>query len=162
MALELAERAPGQPVYVATAQALDDEMQERIARHRAERSESWRTCEAPLALADVIRRETAPDRIVVVDCLTLWLSNALLAGEDMEHGTRELVRAVNEAAGPLILVSNEVGQGIVPETPLGRVFRDAQGRLNQHVAATCDAVVFMAAGCPLLLKPAPALRLQLQ
>ncbi|MFC4173030.1 bifunctional adenosylcobinamide kinase/adenosylcobinamide-phosphate guanylyltransferase [Microvirga sp. GCM10011540] len=162
LAQDLAETAFGQRVYVATAQGLDDEMRERIARHRSERDDSWTTREAPLALAEAIRRETAPERVVLVDCLTLWLSNVLLAGANVEQGTHDLVRAVAEAAGPLVLVSNEVGHGLVPETPLGRAFRDAQGRLNQRMAATCDAVVFMAAGCPLLLKPAPPLRLTLR
>ena len=105
---------------------------------------------------------TAPGKAVLVDCLTLWLSNIILADRNPEPETERLVRSIREARGPLILVSNEVGRGIVPSTPLGRSFRDAQGRLNQRVAEACDAVVFVAAGCPILLKPAPALQLQLE
>ncbi|RDI57358.1 bifunctional adenosylcobinamide kinase/adenosylcobinamide-phosphate guanylyltransferase [Microvirga subterranea] len=157
----LAEGSFGQWIYVATAQALDDEMRERIGHHKAERSGHWQTCEAPIALPEAVRRETGPGRIVLVDCLTLWLSNILLDGRDPADATTELVLAIREAAGPLVIVSNEVGHGIVPATPLGRAFRDAQGRLNQSVAEVCEAVVFVAAGCPILLKPAPPLGLTL-
>lgn len=149
-------------IYIATAQGFDDEMRERIAHHRAQRDPSWETREAPLELAQAIRASTAPDRVVLVDCLTLWLSNILLAERDPANALDDLLHAVGEAHGPLILVSNEVGQGIVPSTPLGRAFRDEQGRLNQRMAETCDAVVFVAAGCPILLKPAPALSLTLR
>jgi adenosylcobinamide kinase/adenosylcobinamide-phosphate guanylyltransferase len=158
----LVEAAPGERIYVATAQALDEEMHLRIERHRAERAGPWTTCEAPLALAEAIRRETGPGRVVLVECLTLWLSNVLLADRDPEGATQELIEAASAAAGPLVLVSNEVGHGIVPATPLGRAFRDAQGRLNQAAAEACDAVIFVAAGCPVLLKPAPPLRLTLE
>ncbi len=155
----LVEGSTGRWIYVATAQALDDEMHERIGHHQAERSGLWQTCEAPIALAEAVRRETGPGRTVLVDCLTLWLSNILLAGRDLADATAELVLAIREASGPLVIVSNEVGYGIVPATPLGRAFRDAQGRLNQSVAEVCEAVVFVAAGCPILLKPAPPLGL---
>lgn len=155
----LVEGASGQWINIATAQGLDDEMRERIDRHQAGRSDHWHTCEAPMALPAAIRRETGPGRTVLVDCLTLWLSNILLDGRDPADATEELVLAIREATGPLVIVSNEVGHGIVPATPLGRVFRDAQGRLNQSVAEVCEAVVFVAAGCPILLKPAPSLGL---
>jgi adenosylcobinamide kinase/adenosylcobinamide-phosphate guanylyltransferase len=157
IAQAIAEANEGRKVYVATAQAFDDEMRDRIHRHRADRDARWRTREAPLDLAAAIAAETAPGRVVLVDCLTLWLSNALLAERDLTAATQALGEAVAAARGPLILVSNEVGHGIVPDTPLGRVFRDAQGRLNQEMAALCERVVFVAAGCPVLLKPAPAL-----
>jgi adenosylcobinamide kinase/adenosylcobinamide-phosphate guanylyltransferase len=160
-ALALAAASGLSRVFVATAQAHDDEMRERIARHQAEREGAWRMREAPLDLAAVIREETAPDRVVLVDCLTLWLSNAMLGERPVAQDGAALARAVAEAHGPLILVSNEVGHGIVPATPLGRAFRDAQGRLNQDIAAVCDAVIFVAAGCATLLKPAPALDLTL-
>ncbi|WP_230532272.1 bifunctional adenosylcobinamide kinase/adenosylcobinamide-phosphate guanylyltransferase [Microvirga roseola] len=160
-AKQLAETAAPARLYIATAQAFDEEMRERIAHHRAERDGSWQTLEAPLELAGIIRETTSPERVVLVDCLTLWLSNLLLAERDAEREADGLVQAVREAAGPLILVSNEVGQGIVPATPLGRRFRDEQGRLNQRLAEACDAVVFVAAGCPVLLKPAPPLQLAL-
>jgi adenosylcobinamide kinase/adenosylcobinamide-phosphate guanylyltransferase len=159
---QLAADAPSlSRIYIATAQGFDDEMRERIAHHRSQRDPSWETLEAPLELAQAIRASTAPDRVVLVDCLTLWLSNVLLAERDAAHDIRLVLQAVTEAAGPLILVSNEVGQGIVPATPLGRSFRDEQGRLNQRLAEICDAVVFVAAGCPVLLKPSPPLNVAL-
>ncbi|MGO4523919.1 bifunctional adenosylcobinamide kinase/adenosylcobinamide-phosphate guanylyltransferase [Microvirga sp. 2MCAF35] len=161
-ALRLAESASTERIYIATAQAYDEEMRERIAQHRAERDGSWRTVDAPLDLVDVVQGETAPGRAVLVDCLTLWLSNIVLAERDPPHEADRLIQAVRDAGGPLILVSNEVGQGIVPATPLGRRFRDEQGRLNQRIAEACDAVVFVAAGCPILLKPNPPLQLRLE
>jgi adenosylcobinamide kinase/adenosylcobinamide-phosphate guanylyltransferase len=160
-ALQLAEQASLQRIYVATAQAFDDEMRERIALHRLERDRSWQTVDAPFELPQAIQAQTAPNKAVLVDCLTLWLSNIVLAERDPPHETGRLIQAVRDARGPLILVSNEVGQGIVPSTPLGRSFRDEQGRLNQKIAEACDAVVFVAAGCPILLKPASQLDLKL-
>ncbi|MDF2687969.1 MAG: bifunctional adenosylcobinamide kinase/adenosylcobinamide-phosphate guanylyltransferase [Microvirga sp.] len=160
-ALQLAEQASLQRIYVATAQAFDDEMRERIALHRLERDRSWQTVDAPFELPQAIQAQTDPDKAVLVDCLTLWLSNIVLAERDPPHETDRLIQAVRDARGPLILVSNEVGQGIVPSTPLGRSFRDEQGRLNQKIAEACDAVVFVAAGCPILLKPASPLDLKL-
>ncbi len=160
-AQQLAESASLQRTYIATAQAYDDEMHARIVQHQGERDQSWRTVDAPLELAHAITDQTGPGKAVLVDCLTLWLSNMLLAERDLTHEADRLVEAVQAAQGPLILVSNEVGHGIVPATPLGRTFRDEQGRLNQRVAEACDAVVFVAAGCPILLKPVPALHLTL-
>jgi adenosylcobinamide kinase/adenosylcobinamide-phosphate guanylyltransferase len=150
-ALGLAEAIGPARVLVATAEAGDAEMAERIARHRAERGPGWRVVEAPLELAaalDGIR----PADVAVVDCLTLWLSNLLLAGRDPEREADALLAALARAPRPVVLVSNEVGLGLVPETPLGRAFRDAQGRLNQRVAAAVDAVDFIAAGIALALK----------
>ncbi len=161
IALQLAEQSSSQRIYVATAQAFDDEMRERIALHRLERDRSWRTVDSPLELSRAIQEQTGPGKAVLVDCLTLWLSNIVLAERDPTHESDRLMHTVRETQGPLILVSNEVGQGIVPSTPLGRSFRDEQGRLNQRIAEACDAVVFVAAGCPLLLKPAPRLDLRL-
>ena len=144
---------PGELVYVATAEALDAEMTERIARHRAERGPHWRTVEAPQDLADVIRRECAPGRVVLVDCLTLWLSNVMLSGQDVAGASRELLAAMaGQGGGTLLLVSNEVGMGIVPETALGRRFRDEAGRLNQAVAAAADEVLLVAAGLAIQMK----------
>jgi len=137
-------------------------MGERIARHRTERDGSWQTVDAPLELAEAVQAQTASGKAVLVDCLTLWLSNIVLAERDPVQETQRLVQAVREARGPLVLVSNEVGQGIVPSTPLGRAFRDEQGRLNQGIAEACDAVVFVAAGCPILLKPTSPLQLRLE
>ena len=145
------------PVYVATAQAFDDEMAERIAQHKADRGPGWRTVDAPRDLAETIGRETAPDHIVLVDCLTLWLTNVMLADETDHVAPRragdDLVASIAAARGPLVLVSNETGLGIVPENALARRFRDAQGRLNQAVAEQVAQVVFLAAGLPLVLKP---------
>jgi adenosylcobinamide kinase/adenosylcobinamide-phosphate guanylyltransferase len=139
-------------VYLATGSAGDAEMGERIARHRAQRGDGWRTVEEPIAVVDVIAREASAHRALLVDCLTLWLSNVMHAERDAESAARDLAMALANAGGPVVLVSNEVGLGLVPETPLGRRFRDAQGRLNQAVAAVVPNVVFVAAGLPLWLK----------
>ena len=138
--------------YCATAQAGDAEMARRIAVHRARRGPFWHTVEAPLALSPVITSETTSERPLLIDCLTLWLSNLLLAGKSVDEETAALCAALRLAAGPVVLVANEVGMGLVPETPLGRRFRDAAGCLNQEVAALSDRVVFVAAGLPLMLK----------
>lgn len=139
-------------VYVATAQAFDDEMRQRIAEHRARRDDAWRTVDASRDLAAALNAETGPNRAVLVDCLTLWLSNALLADADVEHEADVLLEALPRARGPVVLVSNEVGYGIVPDNALARAFRDHQGRLNQRVAAIADRVTLVAAGLPLDLK----------
>ncbi|WP_112663829.1 bifunctional adenosylcobinamide kinase/adenosylcobinamide-phosphate guanylyltransferase [Microvirga flavescens] len=161
IAQELAEKSGLELLYVATAQAWDDEMRERIAHHRTTRDERWSTHEEPLHLADALRLQTRASRVVLVDCLTLWLSNVMLAAHDLDAVLSDLEAAVTAASGPLILVSNEVGQGIVPDTELGRTFRDAQGRLNQRMAALCETVILAAAGCPLVIKPTPALNVPL-
>ena len=141
-------------LYVATATAWDDEMRTRIERHRADRAGAgWRTIEEPLALVDRLRHEAAPARILLVDCLTLWLTNIMLEGRDPEVEAGALAGALPELAGAVIFVSNEVGWGIVPESALGRAFRDAQGRLNQMLAQRCRRVVLVVAGLPLDLKP---------
>lgn len=140
-------------VYVATAEARDAEMAARIARHQRDRGPDWRTVEAPLDLAGCIRREAAAGRVLLVDCLTLWLSNLLLAGRDADAATAELLAAAKAAPGQLIFVSNEVGWGIVPDNALARRFRDAAGRLNQQVAASADEVQLVVAGLPLALRP---------
>lgn len=160
-ALELAETASVARVLIATAQAFDDEMRERIEHHRAERDLSWKTVEAPLDLAAAIRANAGSNSIVLVDCLTLWLSNLLMNERDPSQEVNVLIDALKNITGPVVLVSNDVGQGIVPTTNLGRSFRDHQGRLNQCIAEVCDAVVFVAAGCPFLLKPAPPLNISL-
>ncbi|WP_334175605.1 bifunctional adenosylcobinamide kinase/adenosylcobinamide-phosphate guanylyltransferase [Pseudoxanthobacter sp.] len=153
---ELSRRSGRERVYLATAEAGDDEMARRIARHRADRGAGWHTVEAPLALAQAIAAEARPGRVVLVDCLTLWLSNLMMAERDIAAESAGLVAVLAGAAAPVILVSNEIGLGLVPQTPLGRRFRDAQGRLNQAVAAAASDVIFVAAGQPLRLKPAPA------
>jgi adenosyl cobinamide kinase/adenosyl cobinamide phosphate guanylyltransferase len=137
-------------VYIATAQAFDDEMRIRIAEHQARRNGGWRTIEAPTDLADAIVREAA--RPVLVDCLTLWLTNLMLGSHDIPAATSALEAALDRRRQPTVLVSNEVGLGIVPQTPLGRSFRDEAGRLNQRMAARADRVLFMIAGLPVTLK----------
>ena len=139
-------------IYIATGEAGDAEMAARIAHHRAHRGEFWRTIEEPLDLAAAILAHADPARPALVDCLTLWVANLLGAGRIVEHESEALLGALRDARGPLVLVSNEVGLGLVPETPLGRTFRDEAGRLNQAVAALADRVVFIAAGLPLVLK----------
>ncbi|WP_213741463.1 bifunctional adenosylcobinamide kinase/adenosylcobinamide-phosphate guanylyltransferase [Bradyrhizobium sp. dw_411] len=139
-------------IYLATATAGDDEMKARVAQHRAQRGDGWVTVEEPLALVDALTREATRGRAVLVDCLTLWLSNLMMAERDPEVEARRLTRFLGVAKYPVVFVSNEVGLGLVPETPLGRRFRDAQGRLNQLVAACVPNVVFIAAGLPLWLK----------
>ncbi len=142
-------------VYLATGAAGDEEMRARIDRHRARRGENWRTIEEPLAIIDALAREAAPHRAILIDCLTLWLSNLMHANRDSEREIQRLAAALRAATSPIVLVSNEVGLGIVPETPLGRRFRDAQGRLNQAIAATAGNVALIVAGLPLWLKRPP-------
>lgn len=141
---------PAPWLYVATAEALDDEMAERIAHHRARRDEGWTTVDAPRDLASALR--SAPASAILIDCLTLWLTNVMLGGGDVAREQEALLDALAQADVPVVAVSNEVGLGIVPENALARAFRDAQGRLNAAVAERADRVVFMAAGLALTLK----------
>ena len=143
-------------VYLATAQAGDAEMAERIARHRAARPGDWGLVEEPLALAAALCVHAAPNRCLLVDCLTLGLSNLLAAGDNTLTAETQALRTVLPALpGHLLLVSNEVGQGIVPTNPLARRFRDETGLLHQTVADCCDRVSFVIAGLPLTLKDCP-------
>ena len=145
-------QTPGPWHYLATGQGLDDEMAARISRHRTDRATGWITTEEPLALADALGRIATGPAPVLVDCLTLWLSNLMLDGKDPEAETVGLLRALADLKAPIVLVANEVGLGIVPDNALARAFRDAAGRLNQRIAARADRVVFVAAGLPLVLK----------
>jgi adenosylcobinamide kinase/adenosylcobinamide-phosphate guanylyltransferase len=145
-------RLRGMPlIYVATAEARDTEMAERIARHRADRGAGWTTIEAPLDLAGALAAMPAGEA-VLVDCATLWLSNHLLAGHDLDAEADRLMAALAAAAGPATVVTNETGWGIVPDNALARTFRDAQGRLNQRLAAQADLVLGVMAGLPFALK----------
>lgn len=139
-------------IYVATASAHDDEMRERIAAHQLRRDSRWSTVDAPVELAAAVRELGARGQGVLIDCFTLWLSNVMLAGRDVRQEIDLLVDALADASGPIVAVSNEVGLGIVPDNALARAFRDAQGRLNENIAAMADQVVFIAAGLPLVLK----------
>ena len=140
-------------VYLAVATAGDGEMAARIAEHRGYRENRWRTVEEPLDIAAVIARDSTAGTAVLVECLTLWLSNLMGAERAIEAETDRLVEALKRAAGPVVLVSNEVGGGIVPDNALARRYADALGTLNQRIAATVDRVVLVAAGQPLVLKP---------
>ena len=150
--------APRRAVYIATAQAGDMEMATRIMAHRARRGGTWTTVEEPLKLGEAVQGSAQRGEPMLVDCLTLWLSNLMQAGADLDHTVDQLVHSLDGLAPPVVFVSNEVGLGIVPETPLGRAFRDAQGRLNMRMAERADRVVLMTAGLPLTLKDRPAPR----
>ncbi|WP_165187015.1 bifunctional adenosylcobinamide kinase/adenosylcobinamide-phosphate guanylyltransferase [Caulobacter soli] len=147
----LAARNGGRLVMIATAQAFDAEMVERIARHRQDRDGAWTTLEAPLDIAGALRELGSSD-VVVVDCLTLWVSNLMLDERDVAAAAAELVAAVERFEGALWLVSNEVGFGIVPDNALARRFRDEAGRLHQALAQVADAVTLVVAGLTLSLK----------
>lgn len=153
---------PRAAVYIATAPATsepgDVEMATRIVAHRARRGPHWTTIEEPIKLAQALANAGALGAPVLVDCLTLWLANLMQARADLDDATDELLRALEGFGSPVVFVSNEVGLGIVPDTPLGRTFRDAQGRLNMCLAERADRVVLMTAGLPLLLKDRPAPR----
>jgi adenosylcobinamide kinase/adenosylcobinamide-phosphate guanylyltransferase len=144
---------PAPWIYLATAQALDAEMAARIGAHQARRGAGWTTIEAPRDLAGAIAAQGAMP--ILVDCLTLWLSNLLLAHADCDAEIGRLEQVLGEAAAQVVVVSNEVGLGIVPDNALARRFRDLQGLLNQRIAARADRVVLMVAGLPLTLKGSP-------
>jgi adenosylcobinamide kinase/adenosylcobinamide-phosphate guanylyltransferase len=138
-------------VYIATAEARDPEMAERIAAHRSRRAAAWHTVEAPHDLAGALSAVSS-NAPALVDCLTLWLSNRLLAKAALDAEIDRLERALDDRAGPVVLVANEVGGGIVPDNALARRFRDLQGALNQRLAARAGRVVLMVAGLPLIVK----------
>jgi adenosylcobinamide kinase/adenosylcobinamide-phosphate guanylyltransferase len=150
----LAMATPPPWVYVATAQPLDDEMTERIAAHKAARSDGWSTVEEPIELSRAVIEAPASSP-VVVDCITLWVSNMMLAGHDVDDAVAGFIKCLDERSAPTIVVSNEVGAGLVPETPLGRAFRDQAGIVNQHLAVSAHQVLFMVAGLAMPLKALP-------
>lgn len=154
-ALKLLEQQPGELLFVATAEAGDHEMEQRIDRHRQERGERWRTLEEPLRLAERLPEAAAGAAGVLIDCITIWLANLLFSGASMqtiEAQVDELIRCCRALQLPVYLVSNEVGSGIVPDNQLSREFRDLAGFVNQRLAAAADQAFLLAAGLPLQLK----------
>ena len=151
----LAHDSREQCVYVATAERMDDEMAARIETHRARRGTDWRTVEAPSELAEAIRRESTPRACLLVDCLTVWLGNLVHRGHDVDTAREALLESLATVPGPVVLVANEVGLGIVPDNAMARAFRDHAGRLNQAVAAVAGRVYFVVAGIPMTMKGAP-------
>ncbi|MEL4375761.1 bifunctional adenosylcobinamide kinase/adenosylcobinamide-phosphate guanylyltransferase [Brucella cytisi] len=149
---KMVESSGLQPLYLATGRAFDKEMENRIAIHRDRRGSEWQTVEEPLDLVGALTLNAAADRFVLVDCLTLWLTNLMMAERDIATETASLVAMLPNLAGPVVFVSNEVGLGIVPENRMAREFRDHAGFLHQAVAAIADEVYFMAAGLPLRMK----------
>jgi adenosylcobinamide kinase/adenosylcobinamide-phosphate guanylyltransferase len=161
LALARAQASGLKVVFIATATASDAEMRERISRHIADRPPHWTTIESPARLAQSLSAAARPDSFVIVDCLTLWIANVLFpeahatstpSESEWEVERREFFDALPQLGGDAVFVSNEVGLGIVPDSAVGRRFRDEQGRLNQQLAAICDRVTFVAAGLPLTLK----------
>ncbi|SNS79711.1 MULTISPECIES: bifunctional adenosylcobinamide kinase/adenosylcobinamide-phosphate guanylyltransferase [unclassified Azospirillum] len=151
MAERLVTGLPGPWTYIATAQAFDEEMRQRIRQHQADRVPGWQTLEEPMDLAGALASSAAAGP-VLVDCLTLWLTNLMLAGRDIPAERARLLALLPTLPAPVVLVGNEVGLGIVPENKLARQFRDHAGRLHQDIARIADRVLFMAAGLPLALK----------
>lgn len=160
LALSRAHESNKQIVFIATASPADDEMRERIAKHRSERPGAWQTIEVETDLAGAILRVAQPNALLIVDCLTVWLANVLFDARAeyftneslLEQRRAELLEAASRLTCDAIFVSNEVGSGLVPESAVGRRFRDEQGRLNQQLAALCERVTLVAAGLPLTLK----------
>ncbi|MEM6306902.1 MAG: bifunctional adenosylcobinamide kinase/adenosylcobinamide-phosphate guanylyltransferase [Pseudomonadota bacterium] len=137
--------------YIATSQAWDDEMRAKIVAHQAQRGPDWTTIEEPIDLTGAIA-QVPQGHVCLVDCLTLWLTNIMLADHDIPHATDRLCTGIHEHPGPIIIVSNEVGQGITPDNKMAREFVNIQGRTNQRMAQICDGVVFVTAGIPQVLK----------
>jgi adenosylcobinamide kinase / adenosylcobinamide-phosphate guanylyltransferase len=156
---ELAARHGGAIAVIATGTAGDEEMAARIAAHRARRPKHWRVVEEPFRLGGALLEAARPGSLVIVDCLTLWLTNILMKSDPtlLDRESDALLAAVQSAAGSVILVSNEVGSGIIPINELARRFTDATGLLHQRLAQICDRVVLMVAGLPLMVKPSPGI-----
>lgn len=153
LAQQRATESTSNVVFIATAQPVDDEMIQRIARHRKERPNTWKLVEEPLNLAAVLRKHTTPNSLLLVDCLTLWFSNLLVAGDDcLQREKAALLDVLPGLPGDVILVSNEVGQGIVPIHETSRYFRDEMGFLHQKLAQICERVTLVVAGLPMVLK----------
>ena len=153
---QLVMASPAPWIYVATAEPFDDEMRARIAEHRGRRGQDWQTVDAPTDLAGAIE-DAAKDRIVLVDCLTLWINNLMFRKINIDTAIENLEAALAAREAPTVLVSNEVGFGIVPDNAEARRFRDLQGQLNQRIAAMAGQVVLMVAGLPMLVKGEPGI-----
>ena len=155
-ALELAEKISGSKrIFIATCMPFDDEMKQRIERHKRERDKSWKTVEAPVELSAAINENSREGDVIIIDCLTLWINNLLMEIENpdvINQCIHKLILAIKEAKCPIILISNEVGAGIVPENKLARKFRDIAGFTNQKVAECADSVIWMIAGIPVSIK----------
>ena len=146
------EAASAARLYLATGQAWDDEMRARIATHKDRRGSGWETVEAPVELTEALAENARADRPVLVDCLTLWVTNLMLGEHDIDAAFEGLAKALPGLRGPVVFVSNEVGLGIVPDNGMARAFRDHAGRLHQSIAGLADEVYFVAAGLPLKMK----------
>ncbi|MEW5908450.1 MAG: bifunctional adenosylcobinamide kinase/adenosylcobinamide-phosphate guanylyltransferase [Thermodesulfobacteriota bacterium] len=155
-ALDLAEGYPGnEKLFIATCIPRDIEMKERVARHQRERNPLWKTLEIPIQIADAVLEKSPTATLILIDCLTLWVSNLIFEIKDEKaiyEAVRKMVESLSRSSCPVILVSNEVGCGIVPENPLARLFRDISGRVNQQVAGVCSKVFWMTAGIPVPVK----------
>jgi adenosylcobinamide kinase/adenosylcobinamide-phosphate guanylyltransferase len=154
-ALHLAEQIPGQKIFIATCTPQDKEMEQRVLRHRQKRSSAWKTLEVPLLIPETINKHSLKRNVILIDCLTLWINNLIMDDEDptkIDTQIRNLIRSIEKVECPVILVSNEVGTGIVPENRLARLFRDITGLANQKVAACVDRVIWMVAGIPVKIK----------
>jgi adenosylcobinamide kinase / adenosylcobinamide-phosphate guanylyltransferase len=152
-ALTEASYIKGKKAFIATAEGLDNEMQLRIENHKKERGRDWDTFEEPLHIAALINRIKGEYDVILIDCLTLWVSNIMHAGFDIVEEAGKLISAISAGSpAPLYIISNEVGLGLVPESPLGRAYRDNLGHVNRHVAQAASDVIFMVAGIPLKIK----------
>ena len=154
-ALHLAEQIPGQKIFIATCMPQDKEMKQRVLRHQQQRSSAWETLEVPFFLPEAIHKDGTEGHVILVDCLTLWINNLILDDdkpENIDSHIQKLTQSIEKAECPVILVSNEVGTGIVPENKLARLFRDITGFANQKVAACVDRVIWMVAGIPVKIK----------
>jgi adenosylcobinamide kinase/adenosylcobinamide-phosphate guanylyltransferase len=153
-----AESREENKVFIATLIPQDEEMKERVKRHRLERGKEWNSVEAHVDLAEAVEEHSRQNTVLLVDCLTLWISNLFMEGYDMDRILQQaalLCKSIQASPGPVVLVSNEVGSGIVPDTRLGRDFRDAAGLVNQKVASAADTVIIVAAGIPCAIKGGP-------